>query len=286
MNAATANYRWRQAKNWVMLGLCGLSAIIVMVPLFLIISYLVIKGVGSINIQLFTHLPKPVGEAGGGMGNAILGTLLLLSIAVGIGVPIGIMSGLYLAEYGESKFAGIARFLIETLNATPSIVVGIFAYTMVVVPMGGFSALAGGAALAVMMIPTVARATEEVVGTVPQSLREAALALGVSSWRTTWSIVLRTAAPGIVTGVMLALSRVAGETAPLLFTAFNNRNWSISAVQPISSLPVQIFSYAISPYEEWHRQAWAAGLVLISIIFIISLLARLIVRQPKGYRSH
>lgn len=284
MNVSTANYRWRQVKNLVMLSLCGLAAAIVIVPLLLIISYLVIKGVGSVNLQLFTELPKPVGEVGGGMGNAIIGTLLLLSIAVGIGVPIGIMSGLYLGEYGESKFATVARFLIETLNATPSIVVGIFAYTMVVMPMGGFSALAGGVALAIMMVPTVARATEEVVGTVPQSLREAALALGVSSWRTTWSIVLRTAAPGIVTGVMLALSRVAGETAPLLFTAFNNRNWSISATEPISSLPVQIFSYAISPYEEWHRQAWAAGLVLIGIIFIISLLARFIVRQPKGSR--
>jgi phosphate transport system permease protein len=267
-------YLRRRLISQTMLGLCVLSVFIVIVPLVLIIGYLAYQGIAAMQISLFTQLPRPVGEAGGGMANAIVGSLFLLGIASLIGITVGVMAGVYLAEFGDNRLGFIVRFSSETLNSTPSIIIGIFAYTMIVLPMQRFSALAGGFALGIIMIPIVARTTEEMIRLVPTNLREAALALGVSRWRTTFSVVLKTAAPGILTGIMLALARVAGETAPLLFTAFNNRFWSLAADEPISSLPVQIYSYAISPYEDWHRLAWSGALVLISLVVIISLTAR------------
>jgi phosphate transport system permease protein len=264
----------RRLISQVMLGLCVVSVFVVIFPLVLIIGYLVYQGLASMQLSLFTELPRPVGEAGGGMANSIVGSLYLLGIASLIGITVGVMAGVYLAEFGDNRLGFVVRFAGETLNSTPSIIIGIFAYTMIVLPMQRFSALAGGFALGIIMIPIVARTTEEMIRLVPTNLREAALALGVSRWRTTFSVVLKTAAPGILTGIMLALARVAGETAPLLFTAFNSRFWSLAADEPISSLPVQIFSYAISPYEDWHRLAWSGALVLISLVVIIGLTAR------------
>jgi phosphate transport system permease protein len=264
----------RRLISQVMLGLCIVSVFVVIFPLVLIIGYLVYQGLASMQLSLFTELPRPVGEAGGGMANSIVGSLYLLGIASLIGITVGVMAGVYLAEFGDNRLGFVVRFAGETLNSTPSIIIGIFAYTMIVLPMQRFSALAGGFALGIIMIPIVARTTEEMIRLVPTNLREAALALGVSRWRTTFSVVLKTAAPGILTGIMLALARVAGETAPLLFTAFNSRFWSLAADEPISSLPVQIFSYAISPYEDWHRLAWSGALVLISLVVIIGLTAR------------
>lgn len=257
-----------------MLGLSFLTVFLVIVPLILIIGYLIYQGISSVSVDLFTQLPKPVGESGGGLANSIVGTLMLLGIASLVGIVVGVMAGIYLAEFGNNKFGFIVRFLSETLNSTPSIVIGIFAYTMIVVPMRRFSTLAGGIALGIIMIPIITRTTEEMIRLVPSTLREAALALGVNKWRTIFNVVLKTAAPGILTGIMLSLARVAGETAPLLFTAFNSRFWSLSIDEPISSLPVQIFTYAISPYEDWHRQAWAGALILITIVIIIGLAAR------------
>lgn len=280
-------YARRKLINTIMLGLCVLSVVIVILPLLLIIGYLLYQGVTSLSLDLFTQLPKPVGETGGGMSNAIIGSIYLLTIASGFGIVVGVMAGIYLAEFGNNRFGMLVRFVSETLNSTPSIVIGIFAYTMVVVPMRRFSALAGGFALGIIMMPIIARTTEEMIRLVPTNLREAALALGVNKWRTTFKVVLRTAAPGILTGIMLALARVAGETAPLLFTAFNSRFWNLSLDQPISSLPVQIFSFAISPYEDWHRQAWAGALVLISFVVIIGLAARYLAARSslvKGAR--
>jgi len=232
------------------------------------------QGVMALNVGFFTQLPKPVGEVGGGMANAIVGTLILVSLAACLGLPLGILGGLYLAESRDRRLPWIARFLADVLNGVPSIVIGIFAYGVAVLPFRRFSALAGGFALAIIMLPIVIRTSEELVRLVPSSMREAALALGIPEWKVLLRIVLPTARAGIITGVMVAVARVAGETAPLLFTAFGNRFWHQGLDQPIAALPLQIFAYAISPYDDWHRQAWAGALVLIGMVFVVSLAAR------------
>ena len=250
----------------VMTGVAVLTVILVLVPLVAIFGYLVYRGVGSINWAFLTQTPKPVGEAGGGMANAIIGSAFILGIASVIGVPFGVGAGIYLAEYGRHRFGDVIRFTADVLNGVPSIVIGIVAYSIVVLYQRHFSALAGGVALAIMMIPTITRTTEEMLLLVPQALREASFGLGIPRWRTTLSITLRTATSGVITGIMLAFARVAGETAPLLFTAFGNQYWNLHTDQPTAALPLQIFTYAISPYDEWHRQAWAGALVLIILI--------------------
>jgi phosphate transport system permease protein len=245
------------------------STILVMAPLIAIFAYLLFKGASSLNLAFFTQVPKPVGELGGGMANSILGSGILLAIASLMGVPIGIAGGIYIAEFGRNKrLANMVRFTADVLNGVPSIVMGIAIYTLIVVPQKHFSALAGGVALGIMMIPTITRTTEEMLLMVPLNVREAALGLGVPNWRSVLSITLRTASPGVITGCMLAFARVAGETAPLLFTAFGNQFWSTSVNQPIAALPLQIFVYALSPYDEWHRLAWAGALVLIVLIVV------------------
>lgn len=274
--------RSRHLVSGGMIGLTYLAAALATLPLLLILLHLVKKGASSLSVDFFTHMPQPVGEAGGGMANAIVGTLVLIGIASLIGLPIGIGAGLYLAEKRSTKLAHTVRFLSDVLNGLPSIVVGIFAWEFLVKPVGHFSALAGGIALGTMMIPLVTRTTEEMLKVVPNSLREAALALGYQRWRTSISIVLRTALAGIATGALVAVARIAGETAPLLFTAFGNQFWSISPGQPIAALPLQIFTYAVSPYDEWHRLAWAGALVLIGMVLIISILARLVTRSRFG----
>jgi phosphate transport system permease protein len=243
----------------------GLSTIVIG-ALVAIFGYLVLKGAGSLNWAFLTQTPKPVGEPGGGMANALLGSIMILGIASLFGVPVGIAAGIYLAEFGRNKFGQLVRFTADVLNGVPSIVIGLVAYGLVVLQQRHFSAFAGGVALAIMMVPVVTRATEEMLLLVPHPVREAALGLGIPQWRTTVSITLPTARSGIITGVMLAFARVAGETAPLLFTAFGNQFWSFSANQPIAALPLQIFTYAISPFDEWHRQAWAGALVLVALI--------------------
>jgi phosphate transport system permease protein len=265
-----------------MVALTCAAAALAIVPLVAILAYLIKQGAGALSLDFFTNMPRPVGEPGGGMANAIVGTLILIGIASAVGLPIGIGAGLYLAERGGTKLANLVRFLADVLNGLPSIVMGIFAWQFLVRPIGHFSALAGGAAIGAMMIPLVTRTTEEMVRTVPQSLREAALALGYPRWRTSLQIVLRTALGGIVTGVLVAVARVAGETAPLLFTAFGNQFWSTQVTQPIAALPLQVFVYAISPYDEWHAHAWAGALVLIGIVLVISVLARFAVRSRHG----
>jgi phosphate transport system permease protein len=274
--------RSRHLASGTMIGLTYLAAILATLPLLLILAHLLRKGASSLSLAFFTHMPVPVGEPGGGMANAIVGTLVLIGIASAIGLPIGIGAGLYLAEKKSTPLAYTVRFLSDVLNGLPSIVIGIFAWEFLVRPIGHFSALAGGVALGSMMIPLVTRTTEEMLLVVPTSLREAALALGYPRWRTSISVVLRTALAGIVTGALVAVARIAGETAPLLFTAFGNQFWSTSLREPIAALPLQIFTYAISPYDEWHRQAWAGALVLISIVLAISLAARLATRSRFG----
>jgi len=265
--------------NGVMGTLVGAAALLATLPLLFILFHLLELGGSSVRWHFFTSMPKPVGEAGGGMANAIVGTLILVGLASAIGLPVGIGAGLYLAEHAATRLAMVTRFLADVLNGLPSIVMGIFAWAFLVRPVHHFSAWAGGVALAAMMIPMVARTTEEIVRTVPVSLREAALALGYARWRTSLSIVLRTASAGIVTGALVAIARIAGETAPLLFTALGNEFWSTNLNQPISALPLQIFTYAVSPYDDWHAQAWAGALVLISIILVISLVARFATRR-------
>jgi phosphate transport system permease protein len=272
----------RRVTSVVMVALTCAAAALAIVPLVAILGYLLKEGAGALSLDFFTSMPKPVGEAGGGMANAILGTLLLIGIASSVGLPIGIGAGLYLAERGGTRLANVVRFLADVLNGLPSIVMGIFAWEFLVRPIGHFSALAGGAAIGAMMIPLVTRTTEEMVRTVPQSLREAALALGFPRWRTSLQIVLRTALGGIVTGVLVAVARVAGETAPLLFTAFGNQFFSTKLTQPIAALPLQVFVYAISPYDEWHAQAWAGALVLIGLVLVISVVSRFVVRSRHG----
>lgn len=266
----------------MMLALTYVAAVLATLPLLFILFHLLQKGASTLTPDFFTNMPRPVGEAGGGMSNAIVGTLILIGIACVIGLPIGIGAGLYLAEKRVGALAMTVRFLSDVLNGLPSIVLGIFAWQFLVRPFGRFSALAGGIALGAMMIPLVTRTTEEMIRLVPNSLREAALALGYPRWRTSVSVILRTAMPGIVTGALVAVARIAGETAPLLFTAFGNQFWSTALDEPIAALPLQIFAYAISPYDEWHAQAWAGALVLIVIVLIISLAARHATRARFG----
>ena len=265
-----------------MVSLTYVAAAVATLPLIFILFHLVKLGATSINPDFFTRMPQPVGEAGGGMANAIVGTLILISIAAAMGLPIGIGAGLYLADRKGSRLANVVRFLSDVMNGLPSIVMGIFAWEFLVRPIGHFSALAGGVALGAMMIPLVTRTTEEMIATVPNTLREAALALGYQKWRTSLGVVLRTAMPGIVTGALVAVARVAGETAPLLFTAFGNHFWSTSLDKPIAALPLQIFTYAISPYDEWHSLAWAGALVLIAMVLLISIAARYVTRSRYG----
>jgi phosphate transport system permease protein len=274
--------RIRRLRSHIMIGLMYAAAVIAILPLLLIVIHLFRMGASSINVAFFTQVQKPPGESGGGMANAIVGTLILISIASAVGLPVGIGAGLYLAEKRATLLATTVRFLADVLNGLPSIVMGIFAWSLLVKPVRHFSALAGGMALGAMMIPMVTRTTEEMVRLVPISLREAALALGYSRWRTSLSIVLRTALGGIVTGALVAMARIAGETAPLLFTALGNQFWSTSLRAPIAALPLQIYNYAISPYDEWHTQAWAAALVLVGIVLVISLAARVATRRRYG----
>jgi len=264
----------RRAVNVVMSWLAATAAGLVVLPLLLIFGFLLWQGASAVNVDFFTHLPRPVGEVGGGMANAIVGTLILLTLAAVLGLPVGILGGLYLAESRDRRLPWVARFLADVLNGVPSIVIGIFAYTIIVLPMRRFSALAGAFALAVIMLPIVVRTSEELVRLVPGSLREAALALGIQQWKVLLRVVLPTARAGIVTGIMVAIARVAGETAPLLFTAFGNRFWHHGLDEPIAALPLQVFAYAIAPYDDWHRQAWAGALVLIALVFVVSLAAR------------
>lgn len=264
--ASSWKYRVRQGKNHLATVLAVCAAIIVVSPLLAIFGYLVVKGAGAINWTFLTHAPVAIGEPGGGMGNAIVGSAIILAIASMIGVPLGVGAGIYLSEYGRNRLGDGVRFTADVLNGLPSIVIGISVYGLVVVTQKHFSAFAGGVALGIMMIPTVARTTEEMLHMVPNTIREAALGLGVPQWRVTLSITLRTATSGVITGIMLAFARVAGETAPLLFTAFGNQYWSSKPNEPIAALPLNIFYYAISPYDDWHRMAWAGSLVLIVII--------------------
>jgi phosphate transport system permease protein len=282
MSGHRASLARRRVTNQVMVTLMYAAAFVATLPLLLILFYLLLKGATSIDLAFFTRLPPPPGETGGGMGNAMVGSLILIGIAGLIGLPIGIGSGLYLAEQRDSRLANVVRFMADVLNGLPSIVVGIFAWQVLVRRVGHFSALAGGIALGAMMIPIVSRTTEEMIRLVPVALREAALALGYPRWRTSLAVVLRTALPGIVTGALVAIARIAGETAPLLFTAFGNQFWSFALDEPIAALPLQIFTYAISPYDEWHAQAWAGALVLIMLVLIISLIARRFTRARFG----
>jgi phosphate transport system permease protein len=258
----------RRLTNVCFIGLSGLAALLVLAPLGAIFGYLVYKGIGSINWAFLTHTPRPVGEEGGGMANAIVGSMIVLGIGSMIGVPLGIGSGIYMAEFGGGRYVNFVRFTADVLNGVPSIVVGIAVYALVVLPQQHFSAFSGGLALGIMMIPTIARTTEEMLLMVPNTIREAALGLGIPQWRATLQVTLRTASKGVITGAMLAFARVAGETAPLLFTAFGNQFWSLKPNQPIAALPIQIFAYAISPFDEWHRQAWAGALILIVLIVV------------------
>lgn len=288
MSAAPRRLSWRDRRrrtvSATMLALTGVAALLTVLPLLLIFFYLVRAGVTALNLDFFTELPAPVGEVGGGMGNAILGTFLLVGAAALIGLPVAIGAGIYLAEAGNTRLASVVRFVADVMNGIPSIVVGIFVWAWVVVTMGHFSALAGGVALAIMLLPMVTRTTEEMVRLVPRELREGGLALGFTRWRTTLGVVLPAAASGILTGVLVALARIAGETAPLLFTALGSPFWQWSLDAPIAALPLQIFQYAISPFEEWHRLAWAGSLVLISLVLVISLGARFLIRSPYRER--
>ena len=267
---------WRRFLSQAIVVLCGAAVLIALVPLVLILFYVVSKGASSLSLAFFTEMPKPVGEAGGGMANAIVGSLMVVGLGAVFAIPIGVMSGVYASEYAGSRFAALARFAADTLNGVPSIVIGVFVYGIAVLPFRRFSALAGGIALGIMMIPLIMRTTEELLRLVPSALREGALALGATRARAVFTVVVPAALPGIMTGILLALARIAGETAPLLFTAFNNRFFSTDVAQPISTLTVQVYTYAISPYEDWHRQAWAAALVLVAFVLACSLLARLV----------
>jgi len=269
---------WRKIKSALASAIAFISAVLVITPLALVFFHLVINGASSVNWDFFTKLPAPVGAIGGGMANAILGSLELLALAGAIGIPIGVLGGVYLAEYGSARINSVLRFLPDVLNGVPSITWEAVVYGLVVLRFKGFSAYAGGLALGLIMIPLILRTTEEVVLLVPNGYREAALALGVSRWKTIVHIVMKTASKGIITGILLALARVGGETAPLLFTAFGNRFWNHCLSQPIAALPLQVFTYAISPYDDWHRQAWAGALVLVTGIFCVNILVRFLTR--------
>jgi len=279
------SHRWRKFKNSLMQTITFASALLVIAPLAFIFYHVIKSGIGAINWDFFTKLPKPVGETGGGMANAIVGTFELLGLAACIGVPVGVLGGVFLSEYGGSKLNWWIRFGADVLNGVPSIIWGMVVYALVVMPMKGFSMWAGGIVLGMMMIPLIMRTTEEVLLLVPNGYREAALALGIAQWRTIAQIVVRTALKGIVTGILLALARVAGETAPLLFTAFGNRFWNHNLSDPIAALPLQIFNYAISPYEDWHRQAWAGALVLLLFIAIVNVSVRVLTRDRFSQRT-
>ena len=272
----------RKILNLVMLGLCLAALGAAVIVLMAVLGYVVVQGAGSVNLAFLVNTPRPVGEAGGGMANSLVGTIILVVLASLFGLPLGIGAGIYLAEYGRGRLATAVRFAADVLTGIPSITIGLFAYAALVVPFRTFSAIAGGVALGVIMLPVVTRTTEEMIRLVPGSLREAALALGAPRWRVILSIVLPTALGGIVTGALLAVARVAGETAPLLFTAFGNQFWSRSLIQPIAALPLQIFAYAISPYDDWHRQAWAGALVLVSLVLCLSVAARVLARRPSS----
>ena len=281
IGTAGGNLSRRKLRGRMLELLCGTAALIGVGIFLIILGYVCIKGISAIDLSFFTKTPKPVGESGGGVANAIAGTLLIVGIAAAIALPIGIGSGTYLAEFGRGTFATVVRTIIDVLTGVPSIVIGILAYELIVVPMHRFSAFAGGVALAVLMLPTIVRTTEEILRLVPHEYTEAALALGAPRWRTVISIVYPAATGGIITGVMLALARAAGETAPLLFTALGNTFWNWSPGQPTAALPLQIYQYAISPYEDWHRQAWAAALVLVVLILFLSALARITTSRQR-----
>jgi phosphate transport system permease protein len=266
---------WRRGLSHAVLIFCGGAVVLAVVPLAFILFYVVTQGITALNLDFFRHMPTPVGESGGGMANAIAGSLIVTGLGSLFAIPVGVLSGVYAAEYRGTRFASATRFAADTLNGVPSIVIGVFAYGVAVLPFRQFSALAGGLALGIMMIPLIMRTTEELLLLVPSTLREGALALGATRARAVFTVVLPAALPGIVTGVLLAFARIAGETAPLLFTSLNNRYWSTDVRQPIATLTVQIFAYANSAYEDWHRQAWAGALVLVSIVLLCSLLARL-----------
>src|SRR5580658_7462501 len=273
--------RWRKMKSAAVTTVLVACAAVVIAPLFLVVYFLVMQGYSSLDLNFFTQLPKPTGESGGGMANAIVGTMELLAMASVVGVPIGVLGGIYLAEYGSDRANDWLRFAADVLNGVPSIVWGMVVYLMLVVPFKGFSAYAGGVALGLMMVPLVMRTTEEVLILVPQSYREAALALGIARWRVISVIVVRTALKGIATGVIVALARIAGETAPLLFTALGNNFWNHNLKEPISALPLMIFAYAISPYDDWHRQAWAGALVLMGLILALNITVRVLSRDRQ-----
>jgi phosphate transport system permease protein len=265
---------WRRALSSAILVLCGAAVVLALIPLAFIVFYVVTQGIAAINLDFFRHTPAPVGESGGGMANAIIGSLIVSGIGSLFAIPVGIMSGVYASEYRGTRFASATRFAADTLNGVPSIVIGVFAYGVAVLPFGHFSALAGGLALGIMMIPLIMRTTEELLLLVPSTLREGALALGATRARAVFTVVLPAALPGILTGILLALARIAGETAPLLFTSLNNRFWSTDVRHPMATLTVQLFAYANSAYEDWHRQAWAGALVLVTLVLLCSLLAR------------
>jgi phosphate transport system permease protein len=267
--------RRKQFSNFIVV-LCAASVVIALIPLALVLFYVIQQGFSSLSWDFFTKMPKPVGETGGGMANAIVGTLILILIASVVAIPVGVIAGVYVSEYGRKTFALVVRFTADVLNGIPSIVIGIFAYGLAVLPVHRFSALAGGLALGFMMIPIITRTTEELLNLVPSSLREGALALGATRGRAAFGVMVPAALPGIMTGILVALARIAGETAPLLFTSFNNRFFTTRLDQPIASLPVQVFTYAIAPYDDWHRQAWAGALVLVGVVFIFSVLARVV----------
>ncbi|MGO8764674.1 MAG: phosphate ABC transporter permease PstA [Limisphaerales bacterium] len=280
-----SNHNWRQFKNVLMQIVTFACAVLVITPLVLIYFHLARYGLSSINWAFFSQSPKAVGEPGGGMANAIVGTFVLLAQAVVIGVPVGVLGGVYVSEYGGTRFNWWTRFAADILNGVPSITWGIVVWGLMVVPMRGFSALAGGVVLGLMMIPLVMRTTEEVLQLVPGGYREAALALGISKWRVIVQIVIRTALKGIVTGVLIALARIAGETAPLLFTAFGNLGWAHKLTEPIAAIPLLIFNYAVSPYEDWHRQAWAGALVLLLLVLFINIVVRFLTRDRFQQKS-
>jgi len=265
-----------------MMGLTCLASLIALVPLFFILFYVISHGIKAVNWDFFTQIPKPVGEEGGGMANALVGSLEIILLASLLGLPIGILGGIYLSENGEGRLALVARFTADMLNGIPSIVIGIFVYTLVVLPMKSYSALAGGIALGIMMIPTVMRTTEEILKLVPCSIKEGGLALGIPYWRVLISLVLSTARSGIITGVLLAISRIAGETAPLLFTTLGNQYWSHKLNEPMAALPLQIFVYAISPYESWQQLAWAGALVLMTVLLLVNVMSRFFLREKYG----
>lgn len=266
--------RMRKAKSLLMTTLMLSATAAVLIPLGMIFVHIVKMGISSVNLDFFTQIPKPTGETGGGMANGMVGSIVMIAMASLIGLPVGIFGAIYLTEYGESRISTAVRFAADVLSGTPSIITGLVAYTLLVVPMKGFSALAGSVALAMIMIPIVLRTTEEQLKMVPGTLREASLALGVPLWRTTLKVTLRSAMSGVLTGVLLAIARVAGETAPLLFTALGNQFWSKDLAAPMAAIPLQIFNFAISPYEDWHRLAWAGALVLVTVMFTLSLAAR------------